>query len=96
MENIIEIKGLKKSYGSFEAVKDVTFNVKKGEIFGFLGPNGAGKSTLLNILTNRIPATSGKVLIDGQPNLNNDDALGKIYLMSEPNLYSAPLRPNKP
>ncbi len=65
MENIIEIKGLKKSYGSFEAVKDVTFNVKKGEIFGFLGPNGAGKSTTISMLSTMRKPSSGLALING-------------------------------
>ncbi len=65
MENIIEIKGLKKSYGSFEAVKDVTFNVKKGEIFGFLGPNGAGKCTTISMLSTMRKPSSGLALING-------------------------------
>ena len=44
-DNIIEIKNLVKKYGDFEAVKWISFDIKKGEIFGFLWPNGAGKST---------------------------------------------------
>lgn len=65
MENIIVISNLKKSYGSFEAVKDVNFSVKKGEIFGFLGPNGAGKSTTINMLSTMIRPSSGKAMING-------------------------------
>lgn len=65
MENIIEIKGLKKSYDKFEAVKDVTFNVKKGEIFGFLGPNGAGKSTTISMLSTMKKPSGGLALING-------------------------------
>lgn len=47
----IKVKGLSKSFGSVEAVKGVSFEVEKGEIFGFLGPNGAGKTTTINMLT---------------------------------------------
>lgn len=65
MENIIEINNLKKSYGDFQAVKDVSFSVKKGEIFGFLGPNGAGKSTTINMLSTMIKPSSGNALING-------------------------------
>lgn len=65
MKNIIEINNLKKSYGDFQAVKDVSFSVKKGEIFGFLGPNGAGKSTTINMLSTMIKPSSGDALING-------------------------------
>ena len=57
-ENIINIEYLIKKYGDFEAVKDISFEVKKGEIFAFLGPNGAGKSTTINILTTMLNKTS--------------------------------------
>jgi ABC-2 type transport system ATP-binding protein len=49
----------------FEAVKDVSFNVAEGEIFGLLGPNGAGKSTLIRMMTTLIPITSGKAIVAG-------------------------------
>ena len=55
---IIKIEHLIKKYGYFEAVKDISFEVKKGEIFAFLGPNGAGKSTTINILTTMLNKTS--------------------------------------
>ena len=51
MENIIEVKNLTKKFKDFTAVNDISFDVKKGEIFAFLGPNGAGKSTTIKILT---------------------------------------------
>lgn len=63
-DNIIEIKNLTKKYGDFEAVKWITFDVKKWEIFGFLGPNGAGKSTTIKILTTMIDKTSWDVKVD--------------------------------
>lgn len=65
MKNIIEINSLKKTYENFEAVKNVSFNVKQGEIFGFLGPNGAGKSTTINMLSTMIKPTSGVASING-------------------------------
>lgn len=61
----IEVSDLVKKYGNFEAVKDISFNVNKGEIFGFLGPNGAGKTTTVNILTTILDKTSGKALVAG-------------------------------
>ena len=65
MSNIIEIKGLNKSFGSVHAVKDLSFCVKSGELFAFLGVNGAGKSTTINILCGQLPKDGGEVLIDG-------------------------------
>jgi ABC-2 type transport system ATP-binding protein len=65
MNTIISVKNLKKNYGSFEAVKDISFEVYKGEIFGLLGPNGAGKSTTLEIIETLRDKTSGEVIVDG-------------------------------
>ena len=62
---MIEVKGVKKSYGPIDAVRDVTFNVQKGEIFGFLGPNGAGKTTTMRIITGFLPATDGSAAVCG-------------------------------
>ncbi|GAK05797.1 daunorubicin resistance ABC transporter, ATP-binding protein [Geomicrobium sp. JCM 19037] len=62
---VIEVKNLSKSYKDFQAVKDSTFTVDKGEIFGFLGPNGAGKSTTINILSTMLKPTGGSVIING-------------------------------
>jgi ABC-2 type transport system ATP-binding protein len=59
----IETKSLTKSFGDVTAVDDISFSVKKGEIFGFLGPNGAGKSTTMMILTTLLKPTSGHALI---------------------------------
>jgi len=61
---IISVKDLKKSYGSFEAVKGISFEVYEGEIFGLLGPNGAGKSTTLEIIETLRDKTQGKVFVD--------------------------------
>jgi ABC-2 type transport system ATP-binding protein len=62
---MISVQNLTKRFGDFPAVQDVTFNVKKGEIFAFLGPNGAGKSTTIKMLTTLLSPTSGSVEIDG-------------------------------
>ncbi|VEU80429.1 ABC transporter ATP-binding protein [Haploplasma axanthum] len=65
MEHIIKVKDLKKSYRDFQAVKGISFNVKRGGLFAFLGLNGAGKSTTINILCSIIEKNSGSVVIDG-------------------------------
>lgn len=62
---VIQIRDLVKEYGSFRALKGISFDVRQGEILGLLGPNGAGKSTTMKILTSFISATSGSVTIDG-------------------------------
>lgn len=66
MENIIEIKNLKKSFGEIKAVNDLTFSVKQGELFAFLGENGAGKSTTISIFCGQLKKDSGEVFIDGE------------------------------
>jgi len=63
--NIIKVEKLTKKFGDFAAVRGISFEVKKGEIFGFLGPNGAGKSTTIGMLSTLITTTSGKALING-------------------------------
>ena len=62
---MLEVKNLKKRFGDFEAVKGISFSVKKGEVLGFLGPNGAGKSTTMRMITGFLPPTSGTAVIDG-------------------------------
>ncbi|MCB2200044.1 ATP-binding cassette domain-containing protein [bacterium] len=62
---MIHIENLKKYYGTFPAVDDISFDVANGEILGFLGPNGAGKSTTMKVLTGYYPPSEGKVTIEG-------------------------------
>ncbi len=62
---MIEIKNLTKKYGRFTAVKDLSFEVGKGQVVGFLGPNGSGKTTTLRMLTGYLPPTSGTASIAG-------------------------------
>ena len=76
MQNtIISVKNLVKNYGSFEAVKGISFEVYEGEIFGLLGPNGAGKSTTLEIIETLRSKTSGEVTVNG---LDLDKSPGEI------------------
>ncbi len=65
MNKIISVQNLHKFYGTFEAVKGISFEVEEGEIFGLLGPNGAGKSTTLEIMETLRSKTSGHVMIGG-------------------------------
>ena len=62
---MIEVKNLSKSYGNIHAVRDISFQIGKGEIVGFLGENGAGKSTVMNMLTGFLAPGAGEILIDG-------------------------------
>lgn len=61
----IKVTNLTKKFGEFTAVDDISFEVKKGEVFAFLGPNGAGKSTTIKILTTLLEPTSGKLELNG-------------------------------
>lgn len=83
----IEIKSLTKKFGDVTALDNVSLNFEDNKIYGLLGRNGAGKSTLLNIITNRAFKTSGEILIDNEKHEENDNAISKIYLMSEKTLY---------
>lgn len=71
MKNIIEIEHLNKSFGSVNAVQDLSLTVKEGQLFAFLGVNGAGKSTTISILCSQLAKDSGRVRINGR-NLDTD------------------------
>ena len=71
MKKIIQIDHLSKSFGDVKAVQDLSFRVKKGELFAFLGVNGAGKSTTINIMCGQLSKDSGDILIDGH-NLDHE------------------------
>jgi len=83
----IEVKNISKNFGSVAALKNVSITFAENHIYGLLGRNGAGKSTLLNLMTNKIFPTEGEILVDGEPVMENDRALGKMYCMTEQNLY---------
>lgn len=82
----IELKNLTKYYKDTKALEDVTLTIEYGRIYGLLGRNGAGKSTMVNLISNRIFPTSGEIYVDGEPSIENDKALRKIFTMSEHNL----------
>ena len=85
MENIIEINGLNKRFGDVQAVRDLSFRVKKGELFAFLGVNGAGKSTTINIMCGQLAADSGSVLVCGGDIRRSDEVktrLGVVFQSS--------------
>ncbi|HVA32836.1 MAG TPA: ATP-binding cassette domain-containing protein, partial [Candidatus Baltobacteraceae bacterium] len=65
-EVAVALRHLRKRYGELEAVRDISFEVAKGEIFGFIGPDGAGKSTTFEILSGVMNPTSGEVDVFGQ------------------------------
>jgi multidrug/hemolysin transport system ATP-binding protein len=73
MEKIIEVHGLKKNYGSVQAVKGIDFYVETGKLFAFLGPNGAGKSTTINIVCTLLTKDAGTVFVDGHE-VDKEDA----------------------
>lgn len=66
MAKIVEVSGLQKNFGKFQALKNVSFEVNSGEVLGYIGPNGAGKSTTIRILLGIIKATKGKAQIFGK------------------------------
>lgn len=77
MEHIIEIKNLNKSFGDVRAVRDLSFCVKKGELFAFLGVNGAGKSTTISILCGQLKMDSGSVKVAGEDIESSRESLAR-------------------
>lgn len=76
---IISVRNLVKKFDGFTAVDDISFSVKKGEIFAFLGPNGAGKSTTIKILTTLLAPSSGEILIDGNSPITQQHLVRKAF-----------------
>lgn len=74
---MIEVQGLTKKYGELVAVRDLTFKVETGRIWGLLGPNAAGKTTTMRILTGYLPATAGRATVAGLDVFNEPDAVKK-------------------
>ncbi|BDZ31675.1 ABC transporter ATP-binding protein [Lactiplantibacillus sp. WILCCON 0030] len=84
----IQIHAVSQNYHGKKVLDDINLTIEPNKIYGLLGRNGAGKSTLLNIISNRIFASQGIVTLDEESLNDNDRTLGRIYLMSEVNLYS--------
>ncbi|SMP63635.1 ABC transporter ATP-binding protein [Anoxynatronum buryatiense] len=87
--HIIDVKNLSKRFGDFTAVKEISFSVEKGEVFGFLGPNGAGKTTTINMLTGLAQPTSGEIMIASQDGIKDIKKVQQIIgiVPDESNLY---------
>lgn len=90
--NAIQIKNITKKYKDVTVLDNVSFSFEFGKIYGFLGRNGAGKSTLINIISNRIFAEKGEILIDDIPAKENMDVHEKLFCMSETDLYDRDLK----
>src|SRR4051812_5531933 len=78
-KTIIEARDVVKRYGDLVAVDNISFEVKKGEIFAFLGPNGAGKSTTISMLTTMLRPTSGKMHLNGHDVTKHQDSVRKSF-----------------
>ncbi|MCC6017867.1 MAG: ABC transporter ATP-binding protein [archaeon YNP-LCB-003-016] len=89
MSLAVEVKRLNKFYGSFHALKDVSFNVNSGEIYGLIGPNGAGKTTTLRIIATLLLPSSGVVKVFGMDVVSDADKVRRIisYLPEEAGAY---------
>ncbi|HUT27540.1 MAG TPA: ABC transporter ATP-binding protein [Methanomassiliicoccales archaeon] len=85
----VEVKDLVKNYGSFQAVKGISFNVREGEVYGLIGPNGAGKTTALRILSTLLEITAGEVKIYGIDLGHKPDEVRRIisYLPEDAGAY---------
>lgn len=88
-EKIVEVKQLVKHYGKFKAVENVSFDVFKGDVFGFLGPNGAGKSTTIRTMLSLIKPTSGEIRLFGKDlSTHRNFILQKIgCIVEKPDFY---------
>ena len=83
MANLVEVKNIKKKYGSKEAVKGISFNIKENEILGLLGPNGSGKTTTIGMMLGLLKPSNGEILIDGKKiEENRIETLQKINFIS--------------
>ncbi len=87
---MLKVMNINKKYGEFEVLKNISFEVKKGTIYGFLGPNGAGKSTTMNILSGLIDFNGGEIYLDGEDfKKNKRQLLRKVgYLPQNPVFYN--------
>ncbi|MDO4773702.1 MAG: ATP-binding cassette domain-containing protein [Candidatus Saccharibacteria bacterium] len=85
-EPIVEIRGFRMVFGDKTVIKDLSFEVRRGEVFGFLGSNGSGKTTTLRTLLGLYEPTAGELLVDGKP-FTVDGGIGLGYLPEERGLY---------
>lgn len=84
MENLVlECRGISKSYGKKEVLRDLNLTIESGKIYGLIGRNGAGKTTLLSVLTAQNPATGGEVTINGEKVWENEKVLKDLCFSRE-------------
>lgn len=91
----IKIDGLSKKFRKKNVLDNISVEFKPNKIYGLLGRNGAGKSTLLNIIANRLYADQGTLTLDGENLVENDNTLGRLYLMNDVDMYSKSMRLDK-
>ncbi len=86
---IVNVTNLKKVYGEFQAVNNISFGIEQGEVFGFLGPNGAGKTSTINMMIGLSRPTSGNIMIDGIDAIKDIKKVQRIIgvIPDENNLY---------
>ena len=84
---VIKISNLKKNFGDLTAVDGLSFNIYKGEVFGFLGPNGAGKTTSINMICGLSKPTEGEIVIFGNKIKNKNDTKTHIGICPQENIY---------
>jgi ABC-2 type transport system ATP-binding protein len=89
---LIEISNLTKRYGKNTVLHNVSLTLEENKIYGLLGRNGAGKTTLLNLINDRIFPSEGSITIDGENVIESDTVTGKIYFMTEQDLYPQGLK----
>jgi ABC-2 type transport system ATP-binding protein len=89
LENVLQVENLRKLYGKFEALKSVSFEVKKGEVFALIGPNGAGKTTTLRIIATLLTPSDGKITFMGKDLRKESDFVREniSYLPEEAGAY---------
>jgi len=89
LESVLQVENLRKLYGKFEALKGVSFEVKKGEVFALIGPNGAGKTTTLRIIATLLTPSDGKITFVGKDLRKESDFVREniSYLPEEAGAY---------
>jgi ABC-2 type transport system ATP-binding protein len=87
MAPVLSLQNISKSYGSIQPLKDVSFDVPKGSVFGILGPNGSGKTTLLGIVMDILKPSAGNFFWNGQPGSSNEMRRQIGTLLETPNFY---------
>jgi len=87
LSNVIDIRGLNKSYGNVTALDDVSFEIEENKIYGLIGRNGAGKTTIMHIITAQIFASKGELTVFGEHPYENQRVLSQICFIKESQKY---------